>query len=514
MGGGGKAEVRVRRRGGSVPGFFALALAAVSAQAALAVVPGPGDLLVVDRSASGGALLLVKRQTGTVSVVSAGGNFVDPRRVAVADDGMLYVVDAGGQNPGKVIRVDPRDGSQTVVVSADLATPTGIALAPGAIAFLTQQTMPSPPLVRANLANGTVTPLLMLTDQVAPSDVARETAGTLVIVDPGNAGGVIFRVDPASQKETIIETTLSRPQAVAIEADGGIVVAAGSGTTAGLYLLGEGTDPPTPVSLGGKLRTPVGVAASAFGTLFVADRGSGIGSGAVVAVDPETSAQTTVASGAPFEQPHGIAVVTHTGPVCGNGILDGVEACDQGDANGGPNACCGLDCRLLVATVPCPAQTNFCGTQADGVACIPNDECVTGATCHQGVCGGGTTTCAAAAEQRTTAKIRVDCTVNGDPRQPCVVQGFAAAEVPADAAAPVPLAVDCSAAGVPATAAVQKRTNRQNRARVTVQLRACARRQLRKAGEADVIMVIRMGDGEDIRTVMRRLRLLKKKAAS
>jgi sugar lactone lactonase YvrE len=480
-----------------------------------AFVPSPGDLLVVDRTAQGGAVLVVERQTGAVSVVTAGNALVDPRRVAVADDGMLFVVDAGSQGEGTVVRVDPRDGSQTVVVPSGLLAATGIALAPGGFAFVTQGAMGTLPLVRVTLADGTVTPVITGSQLMAPVDLARESAGTLVVADTGFGGGDVLRVDPATQGVAMLDAGVFRPLAIALEADGSILVAGGAtAASTGVYRLGKTA---TAVSTGGQLVAPMGIAVAPFATIFVADLGIGTGAGAVVAVDPETGAQTTVASGAAFATPNGIAVVTRGAAACGNGILDAGEACDQGDGNGGPSACCDVDCRLAVADVPCPAESNFCGTQADGVACTPDDPCVTGAACRDGACAGGTATCDAGAiqgEKRNAAGqlkrrrpvVTVDCRVDGDPRQPCVAQGFFASSPVADAAA---APADCAVPGTPVTAAVRKLTNRQNRRRFNVPLRACAKRRLKKSGSLDVNMVMRMGDGDDRRTVLRRIRLMK-----
>ncbi len=62
-----------------------------------------------------------------------------------------------------------------------------------------------------------------------------------------------------------------------------------------------------------------------------------------------------------------------SGPVCGNGIVEPGEACDDGNTAGGD--CCGTTCQ------PAPA----------GSSCNDGNACTVGETCNAaGVCGGFT----------------------------------------------------------------------------------------------------------------------------
>lgn len=515
---GGNAGARPRRAGPRLRPGLVLALAfplVASPGAPRAAVPAPGDLLVADRTTSGGAILLVKRPTGAVSTLSAGNMLVDPRRLVVGLDGTIFVVDAGSQGGGSVVRIDPRDGSQTVIVATGLVSPTGITLAWGGFAFLTHLVAGMPHVVRVNLLDGKLTPFGSASIPVTPVDVVLEPTGMLVVADSGiGTSGDVLRVDPIAQQVTQLNAGVSRPSAVGLEADGNILIAGGAtAASSGIYRVGPGGGPATPVSLGLELTAPKGIAVAPFGTIFVADQGTSGGAGAIIAVDPKTGVQTTVASGSPLGGPNGIAVVTKGVPGCGNGILDPEEQCDQGGGNGGTSACCGVDCRLVVADVACPAEASFCATRPDGTACTSDDACVTGATCQGGTCTGGAATCDAevqqgARQERRRASITVDCRVDGDPRQPCVAQGFLAAGEAGDTTGRA-LPSDCSAPGAPVTRAVERVTNRQNRRRFDVPLKACAKRRLRKAGSLDVNMIMRMGDGDDRRDVLRRLRLQK-----
>lgn len=69
-----------------------------------------------------------------------------------------------------------------------------------------------------------------------------------------------------------------------------------------------------------------------------------------------------------------IAVARYHGRPCGDGVVGGGEACDDGAANGTAGSCCTTDCTARV----------------DGYACRTGNACVEGETCTAGACGGGT----------------------------------------------------------------------------------------------------------------------------
>ena len=501
MGGGGTFQARPRVRAARRSAALALSLILLPALLRAATAPVPGDLFVVYRRAGGGSVLLVKHLTGAVTTISAGGRFADPRRLAIGDDGMLYVADSSGN----VIRVDPRTGSQTIVVQDSFRGFSGIALAPGSLAFLTIDVPPTP-LALASLASGLASSANLDSPSLMTAvDLVREPVGTLILVDSSTTGDVI-RADPVLGSTTSLNAGVTGPQAVTLEADGSIIVAAGTPTSAGIFRLRSDGKPASVVAQGGRLVAPRGVAVAPFGTIYVTDQAS------VIAIDPRTGTQTTLASGSSFTSPHGIAVVTASVKGCGNGILDPGEECDQGDGNGGTSSCCTSDCHLAATFVPCAGQSGFCGTQPDGVACTSDDPCTTGGKCVAGACTGGTVQCAANFSQKATRAIQVDCTVSGAPRQRCAAQGYLAPDTPAPAdAVPTPLAATC-AAGSEITPLVDKPTKATTRARFNVPLRGCAKRRLRKSGSLDVIMVMRMGSGTSQREILRRLHLVRASA--
>ena len=86
----------------------------------IAVAPGGGSLYVVDMGAfaqgpnpaADGRVIRVDPATGAQSLVSQGGELVDPAGIAVAPDGTLFVVENVGVGPAQdpaVVRIDPRE---------------------------------------------------------------------------------------------------------------------------------------------------------------------------------------------------------------------------------------------------------------------------------------------------------------------------------------------------------------------------------------------------------------------
>ncbi len=143
-----------------------------------------GDILVADSEASGGsgAVIRIDPVTGAQTVVSSGGNFVDPTGVTLAPSGEIFVTDPNAfGGPGAVIRVDPATGAQTVVSSGGhFSEPYGIAL---------------------------------------------DAAGNILVADWGGPGAVI-RVDPATGDQTVVSTgdNFENPRGVVVDANGDILV--------------------------------------------------------------------------------------------------------------------------------------------------------------------------------------------------------------------------------------------------------------------------------------------------
>jgi sugar lactone lactonase YvrE len=150
----------------------------------------PGDILVSDYEAfgGGGGVLRVDPVTGAQTVVSSGGNFVEPIRIAISPIGDIFIFDQA-REVAAVIRVDPQTGVQTVVSSGGyFAEPTGIKIDPN---------------------------------------------GSILVVDPfafpgaGVDGGAMIRVNPMTGAQTVVSSggSFYRPDGIAVAPNGDIFVA-------------------------------------------------------------------------------------------------------------------------------------------------------------------------------------------------------------------------------------------------------------------------------------------------
>src|SRR4029078_8417356 len=138
-------------------------IAALFAVAALCLLPGtafadPGDpwvayvanSVVTKQSAPAPVILRADPSTGGLTEISRNGAqgdfFRHPYDIAVAGDGSLLVADMGAfatstdHTPdGRIIRVDPVTGAQSIVASGGhLVDPAGLAVAPNGLIYVVE----------------------------------------------------------------------------------------------------------------------------------------------------------------------------------------------------------------------------------------------------------------------------------------------------------------------------------------------------------------------------------------
>jgi sugar lactone lactonase YvrE len=257
-----------------------------------------GSLIVVDmgRFASedptpDGAVVRVDPRNGAQSLVSKGGELVDPAGVAVAPDGSLYVIEnvgAGGLRG--VIRIDPVSGAQTIVAQGgELCNPFGIAFEPGG-------------------------------DLVVSDYGTLVLSGRPIVECPTRPTGGLLRIERASGRQTVISegSLLRSPFGVAVE-PGGRILVANEGVTAAAAIVA--VDPAsgqqsvvTPNTMDDVFRFPERPALTPDGQLLVTDFELVDRYGGIVRVEPVGGAQTTAWQGVLFNNPLGIAVAVNRPP--------------------------------------------------------------------------------------------------------------------------------------------------------------------------------------------------------
>jgi len=286
-----------------------------------------GTIVTIQQNEAGNAIDIfqVHPQTGARTRVAAGALSVHPTAVAVDADDNLMVTDFdafGGA--GGVIRVDPTTGNQTKVASGQpLVSPRSIALeADGAILVADETAFGgNGGVIRVHPVTGAQTALApggsVFVHPVAVA-VEREAGGAIFVLarTPGGATRV-FRVDPGTGAQTTLtgDPPFSTPLALAVDANGGVLIADHFQTAGGGFTVSQGSvfrvDPTTGQRT--RLTTgdpfhPMGLAVEWDGHILIADDTA---VGGVIRMDPATGQRTTLsaATGPSFRGPYAIVVV-------------------------------------------------------------------------------------------------------------------------------------------------------------------------------------------------------------
>ena len=179
--------------------------------------------------ALGGPIYSMDRITGSLTLLSSLGPQQSPYRLALAPDGMLFVLD--GSSGGRVVRVDPASGAQTLVASGRFEAlaidgqGNGYVIRDDAQAVRSRRH-----LYRMDLATGTVVRISNL-DVHDPGGLAVDGAGQLIVVDnqhdPAGPLCTVFRVDPIFEIVAVVSEDAQLMQVFDSEvaADGTIVLA-------------------------------------------------------------------------------------------------------------------------------------------------------------------------------------------------------------------------------------------------------------------------------------------------
>ncbi|MEQ1501443.1 MAG: SMP-30/gluconolactonase/LRE family protein [Myxococcota bacterium] len=158
------------------------------------ILPGSGDLVVAEPD--NGAVIRIDRDTMGVTILA--GGFNQPNGIAVRDDGMLFVTQASG----RVMRVDPDTGEQTLVYATPQST-DGITFDPTFDHLYWDSEAGEVIVGELDDAGDLVADPTVLTTIVAPilDGMAADACGNLYVVD---MTGVIHRVKPDGTDEVYV----------------------------------------------------------------------------------------------------------------------------------------------------------------------------------------------------------------------------------------------------------------------------------------------------------------------
>jgi len=243
------------------------------------------------------ATALVAPLTDDHDLITADDQLVGPRGIAQETGATLLVADEqdsstqSGGTPiidGRIIRVDRSDGSQTVLTEGgELLNPTGIAVAPDGRVFVADSAGPFMPdqfgrIIEVDPVSGDQTVLASGDLLEQPSGIAVLDTGDLVVAD---GIGKVILVDPSTGAQALVSEygDLGQPMAVAQLAPGAVVIADVIGGIVRVELV-DGTQSVIKPIDGWELREPFDVEVDDAGHCWVADHSWGDG-GFILQVD-------------------------------------------------------------------------------------------------------------------------------------------------------------------------------------------------------------------------------------
>ena len=337
--------------------------AALLAAAVLSLLPGtafaaPGDpwvayvanSVVTKQSAPAPVILRADPATGGLTEISRNGAqgdfFRHPYDIAVAGDGSLLVADMGAfatstdhSADGRIIRVDPVTGQQSIVSSGNLLVdPAGLTIGPGGLIYVVENvgTLGTPSVISVNPATGAQTLVTQGGQLCYPFGIAAEADGSLLVTNYGDFSdgstvincvydfGAVVRID----KDTHAQSILSRngavwgnlfrnPLGVTVQPGGGVLVVNQNGATA-LVAVDPDTgaqDAETANTATDRIVVPQRAALTPDGDVVLSDFTLDDQEGGLVSVDLPDGAQSLLRQDKQlFNNPLGVAVVANRAP--------------------------------------------------------------------------------------------------------------------------------------------------------------------------------------------------------
>jgi len=330
----------------------------------LSLLPGaafaaPGDpwvayvanSVVTKQSAPAPVILRADPATGALTEISRNGaqgdHFRHPYDIAVGADGSLLVADMGAfatptdHTPdGRIIRVDPVTGQQSLLTSGNLLVdPAGLTIAPDGLIYVVENvgTLGTPSVISVNPATGAQTLVTQGGQLCYPFGIAAEADGSLLVTNYGDFSdgstvincvydfGALVRIDHGTHAQSVVSRNapewgnlFRNPLGVTVEPGGRIHVVNQNGGTALV-----GVDPEsgvqnaeTPNTASDRLVVPQRAGLTPGGDAVITDFTLDDQEGGLVSVDLEDGAQSILRQNKQlFNNPLGIAVIANRAPV-------------------------------------------------------------------------------------------------------------------------------------------------------------------------------------------------------
>jgi sugar lactone lactonase YvrE len=280
-----------------------------------------GRIVTTGTGPQGGStpeVLLVDPVTADQGVVTSGGFLAGAATVAIESTGKILALD---NSSGSLIRIDPVSGGQTPLATGLPGFPLGVAVEPSGSILLA---LGPAGISRRDPATGAQT-ASFTAGLNGPISVTVAHNGDIYTGDTGlfapPAQNRIMLVDPVTGTPTPVSTggSLMLPIGVALDAANTTLYVADApdlfiGGTSVVLSIPVATGVQTPVASGGSLAKTAGITVAGDGTLLTSNAA---GSGAIVRVNPAGGAQTPVSSGGELNGVFGIAVVSQAPALVG-----------------------------------------------------------------------------------------------------------------------------------------------------------------------------------------------------
>jgi PKD domain len=306
--------------------------------------------VVTKQSAPSAVILRANPATGGLTEISRNGAqgdlFRHPYDIAAAPDGSLLVADMGAyatpsdRTPdGRIIRVDPVSGQQSLVSSGNhLVDPAGLAVAPNGLIYVVENvgTAGQPGVVAVNPATGAQTLVTQGGQLCYPFGVAVHPNGSVLVTNYGDFSdgttvincvldfGALVQVDPGTGNQTVLSRNapewgnlFRNPLGVTVEPSGRILLVNQNGGTALVAVdpLTGVQDAETPNTGGDRLVLPQRPALTPDGDVVVSDFVLDDLEGGLVTVDLPDGSQSLLRQDRQlFNNPLGVAVVANRAP--------------------------------------------------------------------------------------------------------------------------------------------------------------------------------------------------------